>query len=124
MGGLRIYCRGPYPDPFPYAAGPVGILAAHCAVYRGAARVIVIDEHAYRLARRPLLRLAAVPRVPAHVSTHSPTFMQALAQHMRLCMPPVINQSPCCCICWQHWNMEMLSKDRIKQVRLGEPLKA
>ena len=38
-----------------HAAGPVGILTAHCAVFRGAARVIVIDEHAYRLVRRPLL---------------------------------------------------------------------
>ena len=36
-----------------HAAGPVGILTAQCAMFRGAARVIVIDEHAYRLVRRP-----------------------------------------------------------------------
>ena len=38
-----------------FGPGPVGILTAQCALYRGAARVIVIDEHAYRLVRSPLL---------------------------------------------------------------------
>lgn len=32
-----------------WGAGPVGILAAHCAFHRGAARVILIDNQTYRL---------------------------------------------------------------------------
>jgi threonine dehydrogenase-like Zn-dependent dehydrogenase len=34
-----------------WGSGPVGILAAQCAFARGASRVIIIDEHAYRLQR-------------------------------------------------------------------------
>lgn len=32
-----------------WGCGPVGILAAHCAFYRGAARVVIIDEVKFRL---------------------------------------------------------------------------
>jgi threonine dehydrogenase-like Zn-dependent dehydrogenase len=33
-----------------FGSGPVGILAAHCAFQRGANRVVLIDQEAYRLA--------------------------------------------------------------------------
>lgn len=32
-----------------WGAGPVGILAAHCAQARGAARVVLVDQEQYRL---------------------------------------------------------------------------
>lgn len=61
----RCFTIRPSPAPYPRvdsrarAPGPVGILAAQCAKFRGAARVIVIDEHAYRLVRRH----ACTPRI-------------------------------------------------------------
>jgi hypothetical protein len=52
------------------APGPVGILAAQCAKFRGAARVILIDEHAYRLVRlraRPACQSCPLPCSAGHL---------------------------------------------------------
>ena len=48
----RLQCfRCPSPECSVSVSAAVGILAAQCAFARGASRVIVIDEHAYRLQR-------------------------------------------------------------------------
>ncbi len=57
------------------APGPVGILTTQCAKFRGAARVILIDEHAYRLVRpcaRPACQSRPLPRAPAHTPGLAP----------------------------------------------------
>ncbi|KAK9840659.1 hypothetical protein WJX81_007805 [Elliptochloris bilobata] len=57
-----------------WGCGPVGILTAQCAMFRGAARVIVIDEHAYRL--------VSVKEGLAKMTVHGPDVgIEAVGQH-------------------------------------------
>ena len=70
-----------------WGCGPVGILAAHAADFRGAERIVIIDNQQYRLdfAKKHIPRIETINfdehknvRRPALPASHRPLLVNAL----------------------------------------------